>query len=229
MDRYKRNKNMISDKEQKKLSNSKVCVLGCGGLGGYVIEFLVRIGVGFITAVDGDCFDITNLNRQLLATENNIGKCKATEASKRAKKVNSEVEVKAVCEFINEENEINILQGHDIIIDALDDIKTRKRVQRVAKEMKIPLIHGAIAGWYGQVCTIMPGEDLLDYLYQTSRSHGEEEKLGNPSFTPALVASIEVAEAIKVMLSKREVLKKEVIYIDLLDGEIQRFSLRESK
>jgi len=219
---------MISDIEQEKLKKSKVCVLGCGGLGGYIIEFLVRLGVGFITAVDADHFDITNLNRQLLATEKNIDKCKASEAKKRAEIVNSEVEVKAVCEFLNEENEVEILQGHDIIIDALDDITTRKRVQKVAKDLEIPLIHGAIAGWYGQVCTIMPGDDLLDRLYRTDKSQGEEERLGNPSFTPALVASIEVSEAIKVLLSKGVILRKEVIYIDLLDGEIQRLSLKDS-
>ena len=121
-----------------------------------------------------------------------------------------------------------ILQGHDIIIDALDDITTRKRVQKVAKDLEIPLIHGAIAGWYGQVCTIMPGDDLLDRLYRTDKSQGEEERLGNPSFTPALVASIEVSEAIKVLLSKGVILRKEVIYIDLLDGEIQRLSLKDS-
>ncbi|MFW6017018.1 MAG: HesA/MoeB/ThiF family protein [bacterium] len=225
MDRYNKNKNLISKEEQKVLKNSKVCVLGCGGLGGYIIEFLTRIGIGNISVVDGDSFDVTNLNRQLLATENNIKKNKAIEAAKRAELVNSEVKVKPICEFVSEENATDILEEHDIIIDALDDINTRKIVQKFAEELKIPLIHGAIAGWYGQVCTIMPGDKSLDYIYKTNKSHGDEKELGNPSFTPALVAAIEASEAIKVILNKGEIIRNEIIYIDLLYGEIEKIPL----
>jgi len=216
---------MISQQEQDKLKKSRVCVLGCGGLGGYVIEFLVRLGIGFVKVVDGDYFDKTNLNRQLLATETNIGQSKAFEAKKRAELINSEVQIEVVNEYFSENNAIDILINNDLIIDALDNIKGRKLAQKYAKELSIPLIHGAIAGWYGQVCVVLPGDDSLNFLYSKDLDKGEEQRLGNPSFTPALIASIEVSEAVKVLLDKGELLRKEALFIDLLDGEISKLPL----
>jgi molybdopterin/thiamine biosynthesis adenylyltransferase len=225
--RYSKNKKMISQQEQEMLKNSRVCVVGCGGLGGYVLELLARLGVGQLTAVDGDRFDQTNLNRQLLSLESNLGEYKAVAAKKRIEDVNSEIDVDIIIEFLNEENAEEILLGHDLIIDALDSINTRRIVQEKAKALSIPFIHGAIAGWYGQVCTIMPGDDSLDYLYKSDVNHGEEKKLGNPSYTPALVASIEVSEATKVLLDKGELIRNEVLYVDLLEGEFHKLPLKK--
>jgi molybdopterin/thiamine biosynthesis adenylyltransferase len=216
---------MITQTEQEKLRKSKVCVLGCGGLGGYIIEFLVRLGIGYVKVVDGDCFDETNLNRQLLATENNIGQSKAFEAKKRAKIINSDVQIEVVNDFFSESNALDILSENDLIIDALDNIIGRKVAQKYAKVLGIPLIHGAIAGWYGQVCVILPGDDSLNFLYNGDLNKGEEETLGNPSFTPALIASIEVSEALKVLLDKGDLLRKEALFIDLLDGEMHKLPL----
>ncbi len=225
-DRYLKNRSMISEEEQRVLENSKVCVIGCGGLGGYVVELLARLGIGYITVVDGDSFDQTNLNRQLISLESNLGEQKASEAKNRIALVNSEVTVNAITKFITEENALEIVKEHDLVIDALDNIKTRKMIQKFVKKLKIPLIHGAIAGWYGQVCTILPGDDSLNYLYKGDRSHGEEKRLGNPSYTPALIASIQVSEATKVLLGKGELIRKEVLYIDLLVGDVQKIPLQ---
>jgi len=217
MKRYIRNMSMLSKEENESLGKFKVCVVGCGGLGGYIIEFLGRLGIGYITAVDGDIFDETNLNRQILSDTESLGKSKALAAKQRMKLVNPEIEITSVTERLTEENAERVLQGHDLIIDAVDKINTRFLLQDRAAKLKLPLVHGAIAGWYGQVSTILPGDRTLDKIYPSREGSGIENELGNPSFTPALVASIQVAEALKVLLGKGELIRNKLLYIDLLE------------
>jgi molybdopterin/thiamine biosynthesis adenylyltransferase len=215
----------ISPEENLKLKDFKVCVVGCGGLGGYVIEMLGRLGIGHITAVDGDVFDESNLNRQLLSSEKVIGNSKAEVAKSRMAEVNSEIEVTAIRDFLTAENWEKIVNNHDLVIDALDNISARKVLANGCRVAGIPMIHGAIAGWYGQVSTIMPGDETISLLYSHDEEKGIETELGNPSFTPALVASIETAEALKVLLGRGEVLSKKVLSIDLLNQEYEIFEL----
>jgi molybdopterin-synthase adenylyltransferase len=224
-DRYKRNMNMLSPEENESLRNFKVCVIGCGGLGGYVIELLGRLGIGTITAVDGDVFDATNLNRQLLSSEEILGKSKAYAAEERMKKVNSDVTVHPIQVFVTEENCGEIISGHDIVVDALDNMTARRLLEEHCEKQNIPMIHGAIAGWYGQVSTIMPGDRTLKLIYPPNENKGAETELGNPSFSPALVASIEVAEALKVLLRRGELLQRRLLTIDLLNQEYEIFDL----
>jgi len=224
-DRYNRNMNMLSPEENESLRSFKVCVIGCGGLGGYVIELLGRLGMGTITAVDGDVFDLTNLNRQLLSTEEGIGKSKAFAAEERMKKVNSDVMVHPIQAFVTEENCDEIISGHDIVMDALDNMTARRLLEEHCEKQTVPLIHGAIAGWYGQVSTIMPGDGTLQKIYPPNENKGAETELGNPSFSPALVASIQVAEALKVLLKRGELLQNKLLTIDLLNHEYEIFHL----
>lgn len=217
--RYERNMNMLSHEENKSLNTFNVCVVGCGGLGGYVIEMLSRLGIGSITAVDGDVFDETNLNRQLLSDERSIGASKAEKAKERVQNINSSVNVKPIVGMLGYENARSIVSGHDIVIDALDSIDARLELQKACHCENIPFIHGAIAGWYGQVSTIMPGDRTLDFIYGQNRGNGLEKTLGNPSFTPANVASYQVCEALKVLLGKGEILRGKILFIDMLTNE----------
>jgi len=210
MGRYDRNMNMLSKEENEKLKDFRVCVLGCGGLGGYAIEMLGRLGIGYITAVDKDVFEETNLNRQILSDMNSLGKSKALMAVERMKLVNPEVFVNAIVDEFNFENGKDIIKGHDIVIDALDNIEGKLTLQDICEELGIPFVHGAIAGWYGQVTTVFPGDKTLKFLYKKEMRKGIEKELGNPSFTPALVASIQVSEALKVLIGRGEVLRRKV-------------------
>lgn len=227
MKRYVRNHTCIGEVNQEKLKAASVCVLGCGGLGGYIIEMLVRLGVGRITVVDGDVFDETNLNRQLLSNEDNIGQSKANQAAIQMHKINSDVEVKPISKFVTKENGYEILKGHHIVVDALDDIKVRKDVCALCSEMGIPYVYGAIAGWYGQVATIYPGDHTLDILYQSTVTKGKEIELGNPSFTPATIASVQVAEVVKLITGKGQVLRHAFMHMDLLNNEFEVFKLEQ--
>lgn len=225
MGRYDRNMNTLSKEENESLKKFKVCVVGCGGIGGYVIEMLGRLGIGYITAMDGDVFEDSNLNRQILCNCENIGKSKAEAAKERMKLINPNVYVNTVASQFNRENGVELLKGHDLVLDAIDNIETRLILQELCEQLNIPLIHGAIAGWYGQVTTIFPGDRTLDFIYKKENKNGIEKELGNPSFTPALIASIQVSEALKVLIGRGELLRREILYIDTFSQEFHRVTL----
>ena len=221
--RYERNVGAISREENELLRGKKVCVAGCGGLGGGVIEGLARVGVGYIRAVDGDVFDETNLNRQLLSSEKNLGKSKAEEAVRRIGEINSQVDAEAVGCFIDDSNAAEILKGVDAVVDALDDAGARLIVEAACEKLGIPLIHGAIGGWNGQVAVVMPGDRMMDILYGSEfmeKAHGEEAA-GNPYFTPAVISAIQVAETVKVLTGRDSVLRNSLLMIDLLDHQYE--------
>ena len=216
--RYDRNR-IFSIEQQDELGEKKAAVIGCGGLGGYAIEMLARAGVGHLRVCDGDVFDETNLNRQLLCTEDVLGKSKAEAAAERIKAVNSEAEAEAFRCNLTEENADEILAGCDVVIDALDSVGAKLMLQRACRRQEIPMIHGAIGGWFGQVTTIFPGNDTLSLIYSDDTEVSQE--LGNPSFSPAMVSAIQVSEAVKVMLGKDDILMRKLLFIDLMTNDFQ--------
>ncbi len=218
--RYDRNKTSISEDEQLILAQKRVCVIGCGGLGGGVIEGLTRLGIGHLTVVDCDVFDATNLNRQVLSNEKNIGLPKADEAKKQMREINSLVEVTSVQARLTSENARSIIRGHDAVVDALDNIAARLVLEDACEEERIPLVHGAIAGWNGQVAVVMPGRRLLHELYGECGPEDDVKPVeGNPAFTPAVVSAIETAETLKLLLGRESVLQKSFLLIDLMTQE----------
>jgi len=222
--RYLRNQKTISSHEQEILARAKVAIVGCGGLGCYVVEMLARIGVGFISVVDYETFEETNLNRQLYATVKTIGKYKVLSAEERLKLVNPETKVNLFLERITEENGFKILKGHDAVIDAVDDIPTKLLLEKICEDLGIPLVHGAVAGWFGQVSSVFPGDKTISFIYK-DKKEGIEKELGTPSFTPAVIAGIQVAETIKIILKKDPVLRRKILFIDLLSQEYQKIEL----
>ncbi len=223
--RYIRNENMLSREENLSLHEKKALVVGCGGLGGHLIEQLARLGIGHITAIDGDVFEESNLNRQLLSNVENIGQSKALVAKDHIARVNPEVKVTAIHGILDETNAEEIIRGHDVICDALDNMTTRLLLQKFAEKLNIPMVYGAIAGWYGQVTTIFPGDNILGSIYQGASNKGIEQEMGNPSFTPALVASIEVSEVVKILTGKGQLLRNRFLMINTLDQEYEVFDI----
>jgi molybdopterin/thiamine biosynthesis adenylyltransferase len=218
--RYQRNRNMFCLDDQLKLYNSKVTVIGCGGLGGYIIEELARLGVGTIVAVDPDVFEEHNMNRQLLATPDFLGIKKVAAAARRVGRINPAVELLPVGLAFGTDNGKQILDKSDVAVDALDSIAVRLELAEICQEMAIPLVHGAIAGWYGYLMTQFPGEKTLQKFFaHNSGESGIEKRLGNPSFTPAVVASLEVAEVCKVLLNQGTPTRRRCLSIDLYDME----------
>ncbi|MGM0397243.1 MAG: HesA/MoeB/ThiF family protein [Bacillota bacterium] len=216
--RYDKNKSLIKEEEQKILAEKAVAIIGAGGLGGYLAEQAVRLGVGKVIIVDGDVFEESNLNRQRFSREDNLGEWKAFEAKKALEKINSEVQILAYKDRISKENAHELLKEVDVVLDGVDNARTRLVLQDICRERHIPLVHGAIGGWYGQVSVVMPGDDTLSSIYTDPDARGVEKDLGNPSFTPALVASYQVAEMLKLLLGKGETLRKKILYIDTLSN-----------
>lgn len=217
MGRYDRNIGTITEKEQALLAQKSVCVIGCGGLGGGIIENLVRMGVGRLTIVDGDVFDETNLNRQVLSNEKNIGASKAEEGARQMSDINANVSIQPVFALYNMQNGRELIAGHDVVVDALDNIETRLLLEDDCEAEGIPLVHGAITSWYGQVAVVMPGDRLLHKIYIDT----EKLKTSNPSFTPAVVSAMQAAETIKVLLGSEGVLRNKLLTLDLLSHEYE--------
>ncbi|HZV82111.1 MAG TPA: HesA/MoeB/ThiF family protein [Geobacteraceae bacterium] len=220
--RYQRNRQTISTRQQLTLFRSRVVVVGCGGLGGYILEELARLGAGTIIAVDPDVFEEHNLNRQLLATPSSLGLPKVVAAAARIAEVNPAVTVVPYRLAYEPANGHELLRGARVVVDALDSISTRLDLADSCADLEIPLVHGAIGGWYGQVTTQFPGDDTLQQIYRHWASgKGVEQQLGNPSFTPAVVASLQVAEVCKVLLGMGEPLRRRKLVVNLLDMEFE--------
>ncbi len=217
-DRYNRNFNTLSPEEQKRLGESKVLVLGLGGLGGGVCEMLARVGVGKLTLVDGDTFETSNLNRQLLSQEHLIGRPKAVAAKDRIAAVNSEVTVTCIEKTLNESNLYESIKNQHIVVDCLDSISTRFKLQDAARQASIPIVSGAIAGVTGQVTTIFPEDKGYELIYGKNgreQSNGVETRTGNIAYCALFVAAIQSSECIKVILNRGDILRNKLLIAEL--------------
>lgn len=163
--RYLRNLGTVGWEGQAKLLRSTVAVVGLGGLGGNVVEGLARMGVGRLVIVDGDVFLDHNLNCQILGAEDDLGLLKAEVARAQVARINAAVEVVAHPEEATRESLPRLLEGAEVVVDALDRLPSRLVLQAAAQKMDIPMVHGAIAGYVGQVMTIFPGDGGLRALY----------------------------------------------------------------
>lgn len=217
-ERYIRNLGALTQEDCAVLRTKRIFVAGCGGLGGHVIDMLLRIGVGAITVADGDVFEPSNLNRQLLSNLTVIGQSKAAAAKAHAKIVNPAVEFNAIEAFVDETNAARLISGCDAVIDALDNIPSRKLLARLCSKAGIPYVYGAICGWVAQAALLLPGDVLLDTLYPESVTLSDKSSL---SFTPALCASLQTALCVK-LLCGRSVEPGKLYYFDLLDMDFER-------
>ena len=219
--RYERNLPALTEGECRLLREKRVLVVGCGGLGGHIIDQLARIGIGGLKVVDGDVFDESNLNRQLLSRVPLLGISKAKAAAEHIAQVNPAVQVDAVPEFMTQDNVHELLSGCDVVIDALDNIPSRRILSAACEEANIPYVYGAIQGWVAQAALSMPGDGLVALLFPQDVVIGDKSVL---SFTPALCASMQVSLCIK-HLTGRAVQHGTIYYFDLLNQEFETIPL----
>ena len=227
-ERYQRNLGVISPSEQAKLLQSKVVIIGAGGLGGTVLELLTRMGIGKLIIADKDLIVDSNLNRQILSTETNLGRNKAEVAVRRVKEINSSIEITGHSFFINSDNVKKIIEGAEVVIDALDNLPSRFVLQKACRDLKIPLVHGAIAGFNGQLTTIFPEDKGLELIYGSNKDlpeHGSEAELGAPTVTPALIASLEAQEVVKILLKRGKLFRNRLLYLDIEEGTMEILNL----
>lgn len=218
--RYERMIGALSGAERKTIQSKTVFIAGCGGLGGYLLEYLARLGVGKIRIADGDVFEPSNLNRQLLSAPELLGTRKVDAAAERVRLINPDVSLEAVPEFLTAENAARLLDGCDLALDALDNAAARRMLSDGCDQAGIPWVHGAIQGWVAQAAISMPGDGLLAKLYP---SDGSESKASLP-FTPALCASIQ-ASLCTQLLAGRKAEAGRVWCFDLLNMELESYQI----
>jgi len=227
-ERYHRNLGVLSPSEQIKLLQSKVAIIGAGGLGGTVLELLARMGIGELIIADKDIIGDSNLNRQLLSTELNLGTEKIKAAIKRVEEINSSVKITGYSVFINANNVKNIIQGAEVVVDALDNLPSRFILQHACQSLKIPLVHGAVAGFNGQLTTIFPTDKGLELIYGPKEKlpeRGIEVELGAPAVIPAIIAAWEAQEVIKILLKRGKLFRNKLLYLNIEEGSIDIFNL----
>ncbi|MCJ7515729.1 MAG: HesA/MoeB/ThiF family protein [Dehalococcoidia bacterium] len=226
--RYLRNIGTIGLDGQLKLLQSSVAVVGAGGLGGTIIELLARQGIGHIIIIDNDRFTEQNLNRQLMSTEKNLGKYKALMAAKRVAQINSAVTVTTLLEKLTGENARRLLKGARVVADALDNLPSRFAVEDACRSLRIPLVHGTIAGFLGQLTTIFPEDAGLRCIYGSAGGfpeQGIEARIGNPSATPSIIAAWQVQEIVKIITGIGKLLRNSLLLLDMMEGSAERIEL----
>lgn len=216
-ERYIRNIPSISEEQQLALADRSALVIGCGGLGGYVVEELARIGVGRITVADGDVFNESNLNRQLFSTSENIGLSKAGAAAERISLVNPDIDLTAITQFLTVSEIALLVEKADVVIDALDNVRDRLILEDICEEKGTCLVHGAVQGWNLQLGLSVPGSGLLHRLYGSSAHEVNDSPSSMTCLcsTVACCASMEVAEAVKVLTGQESKLSGKLFLMDL--------------
>jgi len=219
--RYERNVPALTEAECCLLRKKRVLVVGCGGLGGHIIDQLTRIGIGFLRVVDGDVFEPSNLNRQLLSCVPLLGVNKAKAAADHVSRVDPELPVEAKACLLTKENADALIDGCDVVLDALDNMESRKVLAAACEKAGIPYIYGAIQGWVAQAAVSMPGDRLIETLYPEGIEIRDKSVL---SFTPALCAALQVSLCVKLLVG-RPVETGTASYFDLLNQEFEAISL----
>lgn len=219
----------IGTRGQKRLARGRAVVIGCGALGTHVLSFLVRAGVGKITLIDRDIVDLSNLQRQTLFSEKDVGRPKAKVAEEYLRNINSDVKITAVITDLNHVNIEDLIEGADVVLDATDNMDTRFLVNDACVKHDIPWIYAGAVGTTGMVLPIMPGGPCLRCVFQSPPQPGELptcDTVGIVNTLPAAVASIEATEGFKIVLGKEA--SRELAVIDIWSGELQRIKVKRN-
>ena len=214
--RFEKNTGIMTMAEMEKIAQTRVLLVGLGGLGGFVASSLARLGVKSLVLVDYDRFSPSNLNRQLYASVDTLGKSKVDVLVGELKKINPDIEITAFLDSVYN-LDTSVYEKVGLIIDAVDEIKTKLFLETISEKHHKPLLHGAVGGWYGQVGISLPGSSLLHDFYGIV-SEGLEKTMGAPTFIPPIVANLMVAEMIKFVNRRPGVLTNKIMMVDTLNN-----------
>ncbi len=224
-DRYDRQRRLreIGEDGQERLESSAVVVLGCGALGSTLAELLVRAGVGRVRLLDRDVVELDNLHRQLLYDEDDVRDCmpKAQAAARRLRRINSQVQLTPQVVDVGPHNVTELIEGSDLVLDGTDNVETRYLLNDACVELNMPWIYGGAVGTQGMTMTIVPGKGpCLRCVFPDPPppgSLGTCDTLGVLNAVPVLVASVQVAQAIKILVGSGDGDGRMVI-VDPWDG-----------
>jgi len=222
-ERYARQILLFGEEGQERLKGAKVFIAGAGGLGCPIALYLAVAGIGEIHLVDRDTVDRTNLNRQVLHWESDIGELKVRSAEAKLREANPDIRVEAFSTTIDETNVRNLVDGADLIVDAMDNFPTRYLLNREALRSGVPLIHGAIRGFDGQATTIIPGRTAcLECIFPEAPPAEVCPVVGT---TPGIIGVIQANEAIKYLLGKEDLLASRLLLWDGLATTLETYTV----
>ncbi len=194
-ERYDRQILLFGADGQERIRDASVFIAGAGGLGSPSAIYLTAAGIGKIVIADFDTVGVSNLNRQILHWNDDVGRMKADSAREKLAKINPDVEIDVISEKIDEDNAFKLVCGSDLIVDAMDNFRARYLLNKAAIARNIPLVHGAVHGFVGQVTTVIPGETpCLRCIFPETPPEGIFPIIGA---TCGVVASVQVNEVLK--------------------------------
>ena len=209
----------------EKLRKAKVCVVGVGGIGNPVVTLLTAMGIGKLKIVDRDIIEISNLHRQHLYTEEDIGRVKVEAAKARLEQINSSVQIEALPNSVTKYTAENIVKGFDIVVDALDSIDARYALNDACIKLNIPLIYAGALGMLGSICTIIPNKTACLRCIFPALAEDDVPTCSTEGVHPSilyLVGGIQVSEVVKIILGERPTLENKLLYIDLNDLSLEK-------
>lgn len=223
-ERYIRNFSSISLADQTRLAESRILLVGLGGLGGYILEILGRSGVGSFILADGDYFEESNLNRQILGTVDTLEKSKVEAARTRLEIINPFCRCQAIFSFLTRKDLPGLMENVDLVVDALGGIEFRQILLEETSRAGLPLVTGFVAGTTGLASTVYPGGKNPSAFWQGRSGDGAENRLGNMATIVSLIASVQAAEVIKILTEQQSGMAGKVF---LADFESLTFDLLE--
>ena len=209
----------------EKIRKAKVCVVGVGGIGNPVVTQLTAMGIGKLKIVDRDIIEISNLHRQHLYTEEDIGRVKVEAAKARLEQINSSVQIEALPNSVTKYTAENIVKGFDIVVDALDSIDARYALNDACIKLNIPLIYAGALGMLGSICTIIPNKTACLRCIFPALAEDDVPTCSTEGVHPSilyLVGGIQVSEVVKIILGERPTLENKLLYIDLNDLSLEK-------
>jgi adenylyltransferase/sulfurtransferase len=233
VERYSRHIIMpqVGSRGQRKLLESKVLIVGAGGLGSPVSIYLALAGVGTLGIVDFDVVDVTNLQRQILHQNDDVGRPKVVSATETLLAYNPDVNVVTHEEPLTSDNAMEIIGQYDLVVNGADNFPARYLVNDASYLSGKPLVDGSILLFDGQATVFMPGEGCYRCLYPTPPPPGEVPscaEAGVLGMLPGLVGSIQATETVKVILGVGQTLAGRLLLIDALDMELRTVKLRRN-
>ena len=214
----------IGEDGQERLKKARVFVAGGGGLGSPISIYLAVAGVGTIRLVDHDTVELSNLNRQILHGNGDIGERKIDSAVQKLENLNKDITVEAVAETITEKNISRLVGDCDLIVDAMDNLPTRYALNRAAIDKNIPFFHGAVYGFEGRAMTVIPGRTAcLWCIYQGRVTQGKFPVIG---VAPAVIGCLQATEVIKYLTGIGELLTGQLLMYDGLNLEFTKLEVK---
>ncbi|NQT31180.1 MAG: HesA/MoeB/ThiF family protein [Deltaproteobacteria bacterium] len=215
----------FGQKGQEKLKRATVFIAGAGGLGSSSATYLAAAGVGMLRIVDHDKVELSNLNRQILHWPKDIGKRKVGSAKDKLNQMNPQVKIEAIEKRITEANVCRLVEGCDLIVDAMDNLPTRYLLNKTAIEKNIPFFHGAVYGFEGRAMTVIPGQTAcLRCVYRGAIAEEECPVIG---VTPAVIGCIQATEVIKYLVGIGQLLANRLLVYDGLNMKFTEFKIKK--